>query len=75
LLDVALTGGYVIKPSNGWYQKVDKSTGEMLEGKYREKETLNEEFWKPLFDTTDFADYLARTYMIKRDVYVGADAE
>lgn len=75
LLDVALTGGYVIKPSNGWYQKVDKSTGEMLEGKYREKETLNEEFWKPVFETTDFADYLARSYMIKRDVYVDPNAE
>ena len=75
LLDVALTGGYVIKPSNGWYQKVNKSTGEMLEGKYREKETLNEEFWKPVFETTDFADYLARSYMIKRDVYVDPNAE
>ena len=26
LLDVALAGGFVIKPSNGWYQLVDKTT-------------------------------------------------
>jgi len=75
LLDVALAGGYVIKPSNGWYQKVDKSSGEVLEGKYREKETLNEEFWKPVFDTTDFAAHLAKTYMIRREVYADADGE
>ena len=75
LLDVALTGGYVVKPSNGWYQKVDKSTGEVIEGKYREKDTLNEEFWKPVFDTTDFAAHLARSYMIRREVYADPDGE
>ena len=29
LLDVGLAGGYVTKPSQGWYAKVDKSTGEL----------------------------------------------
>ena len=29
LLDVALAGGYCTKPSNGWYAKVDQSTGEI----------------------------------------------
>src|SRR6056300_468593 len=28
LLDLALESGHVIKPSNGWYQKVDVETGE-----------------------------------------------
>ena len=27
LLDVALESGHVVKPSNGWYSKVDKETG------------------------------------------------
>jgi len=75
LLDVAIAGGYVIKPSNGWYQKVDKSSGEVLEGKYREKETLNEEFWKSVFDTTDFAAHLSRTYMIRKEAYADPDGE
>ena len=29
LLDIALDGGFVTKPANGWYAKVDKSTGEI----------------------------------------------
>ena len=29
LLDVALAGGYAQKPSNGWYEAIDPSTGEV----------------------------------------------
>jgi hypothetical protein len=64
LLDVALLGGYVAKPSNGWYQKVDTSTGEMVGTKVRTKDTLNAEFWEPIFETTNFADFLQKTYKI-----------
>lgn len=35
MLDLALESGDIIKPSNGWYQLVDKETGEVLEGKVR----------------------------------------
>ena len=35
LLDIAIESGHVIKPSNGWYSKVDKETGEVEEKKYR----------------------------------------
>ena len=38
LLDIAVESGHVIKPSNGWYSKVDKETGEIEEKKYRLKE-------------------------------------
>ena len=64
LLDIALDGGYVAKPSNGWYCRVDTNTGEMTEPKVREKETLTEDFWKPVFETTDFKDYIAKRYSI-----------
>jgi RecA/RadA recombinase len=64
LLDVALLGGYVAKPSNGWYQKVDTSTGEMVGTKVRTKDTLTAEFWEPIFETTNFADFLEKTYRI-----------
>ena len=50
LLDVALEGKYVAKPSNGWYCKVSKETGELLEPKVREKQTLEESFWTPIFE-------------------------
>lgn len=64
LLDVAIAGGYVIKPSNGWYQRVDKETGELVDGKVRVAETLSAEFWEPIFETTDFDKFLEKTYKI-----------
>ena len=64
LLDVALAGGYVAKPSNGWYQKVDTTTGELVGTKVRTKDTLEAEFWEPIFETTNFAEFLAKTYKI-----------
>lgn len=64
LLDVAIAGGYVIKPSNGWYQRVDTDTGEVLGNKVRAKDTLNGEFWEPIFETTDFAKFLEKTYKV-----------
>jgi len=64
LLDVALAGNFVAKPSNGWYSRVDTSTGEFIGSKVREKETLEEEFWKPIFDETDFAEYLKESFSI-----------
>ncbi len=63
LLDVAMAGGYCTKPSPGWYAKVDKETGEVGD-KVREKETLKEEFWLPVFESTDFKDYLKQAYQI-----------
>tara|TARA_R110000765_G_scaffold118550_3_gene213064 strand:- start:2524 stop:3555 length:1032 start_codon:yes stop_codon:yes gene_type:complete len=64
LLDVALQGEYVAKPSNGWYCRVDQETGELLEPKVREAQTLEEEFWKPIFADTNFKDYLTDVYKI-----------
>lgn len=64
LLDVALAGGYVAKPSNGWYQKVDTTTGELVGTKVRTKDTLEASFWEPVFETTNFADFLEKTYRI-----------
>jgi len=63
LLDVALAGGYVIKPSNGWYAAVNKETGE-VGGKVRYETTLEKDFWDPIFETTDFKDFLKKQYSI-----------
>jgi RecA/RadA recombinase len=52
LLDVALSGGYVIKPSNGWYSKKDE------EKKYRLKETNNKDFWIPILQDEKFRKYV-----------------
>ena len=64
LLDVAIEGGYVVKPSNGWYSKVDRSTGEVEDKKVRIAETLKEEFWRPLFDNTDFKLHVKIKYEV-----------
>ena len=64
LLDVALEGGYVVKPTIGWYSKVDKTTGEIEDKKYRAADTLTEEFWSPVFDNTDFKDFLKHRYEV-----------
>ena len=64
LLDAALAGGYVAKPSNGWYCRVDKETGELVDPKVRQAQTLEEEFWAPVFELTDFADFLEKQYKI-----------
>lgn len=58
LLDVALAGGHVIKPSNGWYQR----KGE--ENKVREAGTLEESFWSPIFADTDFKEFIKKQYSI-----------
>src|SRR5210317_762388 len=64
LLDIALDGGYVAKPSNGWYCRVSRETGELLEPKVREKQTLEEEFWLPILEETDFKEFLKTRYCI-----------
>jgi len=65
LLEVALAGGFVAKPSNGWYCRVDKSTGEMVEPKVREAQTLQAEFWKPILEEKDgFKEFVKEHYTI-----------
>ena len=64
LLDVAIEGGYVVKPTIGWYSKVDKVTGEIEDAKVRQKETLKKEFWLPIFEKTDFKQFLKKRYEV-----------
>ncbi len=64
LLEVALAGGFVAKPSVGWYQRVDRTTGELSGDKFREKDTLTEEFWKPILIGTEFKEFIQKTYSI-----------
>jgi RecA/RadA recombinase len=64
LLDIALESGHVIKPSNGWYQKVDKETGEMEDKKYRIKDTDTKEFWMPILKQKTFIDFVKSKYQV-----------
>jgi len=63
LLDVAIEGGYLVKPKNGWYAVVDKETGEVKAPNMRAGDIVdNKEFWIKMFTETDFAKYIESTY-------------
>ena len=64
LLDVAMDIGYAQKPSNGWYEGLDPETGEVLTGKVREKDTLTEDFWNPIFEKTNFKEGIKKKFQI-----------
>ena len=65
LLDLAIQGGYVVKPSNGWYQLVDRSTGEVTGTKMRAADIEdNGIIWKQILSSTDFADYIKNEYTL-----------
>jgi hypothetical protein len=63
LLDVALEGGYVTKPSNGWYAKVNQETGEIGDKK-RFNDTQNAEFMDSLLNDEGFNNYVKQKYAI-----------
>lgn len=64
LLDIALESGHVIKPSNGWYQKVDKETGEIDEKKYRVRDTDTKDFWMPILMQKSFVSFVKNKYQV-----------
>lgn len=67
LLDVALDGGFVIKPSNGWYQR----KGE--EQKYRLKDTHTKDFWLPILKTPEFSEFITNKYQISSSDLMGSE--
>ena len=72
LLDVALAGGYVTKPSNGWYAAESVSGGEGGT-KVRYDQTLEKEFWDPIFANTDFKEFVKKQYQIGFQSLVSMD--
>ena len=64
LLDIALVGGWVTKPSNGWYQLVDRETGECLGSKVRQKDTLTAAFWESVLEDKAFHKFVSDLYKI-----------
>jgi RecA/RadA recombinase len=70
LLDIALEGNFVSKPSNGWYAKVDQETGEVLEKK-RFADTQTEEFWKDILADERFKEFVRKKYEITYSSIMG----
>ena len=58
LLDVALEGGFVVKPSMGWYSIKGSQK------KSREADTYTTEFWDPILASQEFKDYVRSKYKL-----------
>ena len=63
LLDLALESGHVVKPTNGWYAKVDQKTGEIGEKK-RIADTSTPEFMEPILNDVKFKQFVKQKYEI-----------
>lgn len=63
LLDIALETGHVIKPSNGWYSRVNDD-GEIEQQKFRAKDTNSQEFWDPLLKSLKFKEAVSKMFKL-----------
>jgi RecA/RadA recombinase len=76
LMDIALEGGFVTKPSNGWFAKVNRETGEIGDKK-RMADTLNGEFWDSILTNAEFKEYVKSKFaisygsLLEEDVVLG----
>ena len=64
LLDIALESGHVVKPSVGWYSKVNTETGEVEDKKYRIKDTDTKDFWLPILKDNSFRKFVENKYQV-----------
>lgn len=63
LLDLALECGLVVKPTVGWYSKVD-SDGVISETKYREKNTGTKVFWDDILANPKFKQFVINKFKL-----------
>lgn len=75
LLDMALESGHVVKPSNGWYAKVNTETGEVQDKKWRIADTESAEFWNSILADESFKEWVRKSYQFSSAVAGNLDAE
>jgi len=63
LIDIAIEGNFVTKPSPGWYAKVNQDTGEVGD-KVRIADTQKKEFWQDILSSDKFQSYVQQRYQI-----------
>ncbi len=73
LMDVALEGNFVCKPSNGWYAKINQETGE-VEEKHRFSDTQTKGFWGDIINSEKFKQYVRKRYEIAYGNIMGENA-
>jgi len=64
ILDLALESGHVMKPSNGWYQLVNKTTGELIGGKVRYDSTQSDNFLGTVLNDQSFVKFVKDKYQL-----------
>lgn len=64
LLEIAMELGFVRKPSQGWYSRVNTETGEVENARFREKDTNTAEFWKPILSNKQFHEAIKNKFML-----------
>ncbi len=66
LLDIALETGHVVSPTKGYYSRPS------VEGdkKWRANATNCSEFWKPIFEKTDYKEACSKKYALGQTVMV-----
>ena len=74
LLDIAVEANVVVKPSLGWYSKVDKD-GVVEDKKYRAKETDTEDFWKSIFEDGILNEYVKKKYKLTHSAEIEDNEE
>lgn len=69
MLDLAVEMGYVVKPKNGWY------TRPCVEGdkNWRAEAADTNDFWKPIFEKSDFAEAIAAKFQLSMKEMVEKD--
>ena len=73
LVDIAIEGNFISKPSPGWYAKVDQKTGEIGD-KVRFDATQTDEFWQPLLKNESFKEFVNEKYGIAYGNIMGETA-
>jgi len=73
LLDIAMETGHVVKPSNGWYSRVNMETGEIEEKKFRLKDTDTKEFWLPIVTSESFNEAVKKRYQMSHSKIITND--
>jgi RecA/RadA recombinase len=68
LLDIMLELGIVQKPSNGWFSRVDMSTGVVEEKKWRRADTDVAEFWNTILDNKIVQEKLKSAYALSGSI-------
>ena len=63
LVDIGIDGGFISKPSPGWYAKVNQETGEIGD-KVRFDATQTDEFMLPLLKSDKFKEFVNQKYGI-----------